>query len=539
MNQNPEVSTSTETPQDKTWLPLIIILLAQIQMAFNVNALPVSVGPISETLGTSATSVGTALVIYSLFVAAFVILGAKFGKIFGARLVFQVSVIVHGLAMGLMAFSSDVNTMNNAQAIAGLAAAALVPTLVVLIATNYHGRQQAQALGIMAGTPAMSGAVAFFVAGFLATALSWRVSFGMLTFLSFVVFFLSFRLKSINRQSGIKIDLVGALLVAMAVGLISFGFNNLLTWGVLLANNSAPFSVLGLSPAMFMIVLGLVFGQAFFTWSHRRLKDNEATLLAPEVLDSSQERANIFCLLIISALGPAVNFLIPLYLQIVQGRTSLQTSVTVVPYTLAIVASAVLIIRLYDRLSSRQIGVAAFVIVALGLGLLAISVQNDWGSLPIIISLIIVGLGEGALVTLLFNVMVTEAPKELAGDVGALRGTVNNLSTALGTAAASILVVSFLTLMVTSNLANNAVLPRSLQAQVNLDSINFVSNDELKEILSSTTATPEQVDEAVRLNEEARLQSLKDAFLVLAAISLLAIIPSIWLPKYSPGEVPA
>src|SRR5690606_24898872 len=131
----------------------------------------------------------------------------------------------------------------------------------------------------------------------------------------------------INRQSGIKIDLVGALLVAMAVGLISFGFNNLLTWGVLLANNSAPFSVLGLSPAMFMIVLGLVFGQAFFTWSHRRLKDNEATLLAPEVLDSSQERANIFCLLIISALGPAVNFLIPLYLQIVQGRTSLQTSV--------------------------------------------------------------------------------------------------------------------------------------------------------------------------------------------------------------------
>ena len=49
-----------------SWLPMIIILLAQIQMAFNVNALPVSIGPIVETLDTPATMVGTALVVYSL-----------------------------------------------------------------------------------------------------------------------------------------------------------------------------------------------------------------------------------------------------------------------------------------------------------------------------------------------------------------------------------------------------------------------------------------------------------------------------------------
>jgi MFS family permease len=108
-----------------------------MQMAFNVNALPVSIGPISEDLNTSATAVGTALVIYSLFVAAFVMLGAKLGKLFGARLVFQVTVVAHGLAMGMMAFSTDSGTMNSAQAVAGLAAAALVPTLVVLIAANY------------------------------------------------------------------------------------------------------------------------------------------------------------------------------------------------------------------------------------------------------------------------------------------------------------------------------------------------------------------------------------------------------------------
>ena len=55
----------------------------------------------------------------------------------------------------------------------------------------------------------------------------------------------------------------------------------------------------------------------------------------------------------------------------------------------------------------------------------------------VILGLVILGLGEGALLTLLFNVLVSASPKHLAGDVGALRGTANNLSTAMGTALAS------------------------------------------------------------------------------------------------------
>ena len=52
-----------------------------------------------------------------------------------------------------------------------------------------------------------------------------------------------------------------------------------------------------------------------------------------------------FSLFIIAALGPAVNFLIPLYIQIVQGRNSLETAVSVIPYSLAIFAGTALIVR--------------------------------------------------------------------------------------------------------------------------------------------------------------------------------------------------
>ncbi len=528
------VSNST---QAETWLYMAIIVLAQMQMAFNVNAIPVSIGPIVEELHVPSTGVGTALVVYSLFVAAFVMLGAKIGKAFGERLVFQVTVLLHGAAMAVMAFSQDAGMMNLAQALAGLAAAALVPTLVVLIAANYSGQQKAQALGILAATPALSGALAFFVAGFLGTFLSWRYSFGILTFLSIGVFLLSFRLKPIPRQKGIKIDGVGVALSAIAVILISFGFNNLNNWGIVLANDNAPFSLVGLSPAMLFVVFGLMLFQAFFAWSHQRAELGQPPLLSLEVLDSPQERMTIVALLIIGALGPAVNFLIPLFIQIVQGRTTMQTALAVVPYTLAIAGSAIFIVRLYDRLTPRRIAMVAFTLVATGLIILSFVVGNNWGTAMVIFGLLLVGLGEGSLLTLLFNVMMTSSGKELAGDVGALRGVANNLSTALGTAFAGVVAVGLLSMFVTSAVSQSA-LPLSLTRQVNLDNVNFVSNDHLHEVMAQTTATPEQIDQAVNINETARLRALRASFLILSAFALLAIFPSLGLPDYTTGEEP-
>lgn len=529
--------TAASAPQRVTWLYMAIIVLAQVQMAFNVNAIPVSMGPIVEELGIPATSVGTALVVYSLFVAAFVMVGSKLGKIFGARLVFQVTALLHGGAMALMAVSQDAGMMNLAQALAGLAAAALVPTLVVLIAANYHGAQQAQALGILAGTPAISGALAFFVAGLLGTWLSWRYSFGLLFFLSLAVFALSFRLKSVPRQKGISIDFIGASLAAIGIILLSFGFNNLNNWGLVLARPAAPFNLVGLSPALLMIVFGLLLFQAFFAWSHMRVATDKMPLLSLEVLDSKYERSAIAALFFISALGPAINFLIPLYIQIVQGGTSLFTAVAVVPYTIAIAASAFLIVRLYGRLTPRRIAVVAFTLVAGGLTLLSFTVSNDWGTPLVILGLVIVGLGEGSLLTLLFNIMVTSSPRELAGDVGALRGVANNLSTAIGTAFAGVVAVGLLSLIVTTAVSQSD-LPSALQRQVDLNNVNFISNDQLDEVLAQTTATDAQIEQAVAINEAARLRALRASFLILGAIALLAIFPSFGLPDYLPGNAP-
>ena len=522
-----------------SWLPMLIIALAQIQMGFNVSALPVSIGGIVEDFNTSPSSVSTALVVYSLAVAGFVMLGAKLGKLIGSRLAFQIGVIFHGLAMAGMAASSSTAMMIQTQAIAGLAAALLVPSLVVLIAHHYRGAQQSQSLGLLGASQAIAGVLAFLVIGVLGTLLSWRYGFALIVVIAVIVLILSFRLKPVERFKEIKIDWVGAVLAALAIILISLGFNNLTTWGILLASPEAPVSVLGLSPSLIMIVAGIVIGQGFFAWAKKRHEQKKSPLLALEVLDSSQERAATYCLFIIAALGPAVNFLIPLYIQIVQGYSSLQTAVAVIPYSLAIFAATALVVRTFDRWTPRQIGRTGFVVVSVGLVMLAITIWNEWSSPFVILSLIVIGLGEGALLTLVFNVLVSASPKELAGDVGALRGTTNNLATGLGTAFASVLSVTLLSLIFLNSLVKNPVItPYALEKYVDLDNIDFFSNEQLDEALEETDLTPQEEAATVAINVAARLQSLKISFLILACIALLAVIPAGGLPDYKPQEVP-
>jgi hypothetical protein len=42
------------------WLPLVVIVLAQLQMAIDISALPVSLGPLSEDLDAPGTAATTA-----------------------------------------------------------------------------------------------------------------------------------------------------------------------------------------------------------------------------------------------------------------------------------------------------------------------------------------------------------------------------------------------------------------------------------------------------------------------------------------------
>jgi MFS family permease len=517
---------------------MIAIALGQMLMSYNVASLPVALGGMVRSFDVPPTTVATGIVMYSLAVAGFVMLGAKLNQRYGSLMVFRSVVVLFGVAQVLMTFSSNATAMLTAQLLCGLAGAALVPSLVALIAANYHGRQQSVALGALGSARAGAGVAAFMIGGILGTYIGWRPAFAVLIAMSIVVFFLSFRLKPDQGRPEVQIDIVGVVLAALAIILITFGFNNLNRWGLGISRPGAPFDLFGLSPAPAMIVVGVALLQCFLAWCRRRQQTGKTPLLDLRVAQSGQERAAVYAMFTIVALEAALNFSVPLYIQIIQGRTPIETAIAMLPFNLTVFFAAMLIVRFYQTFTPRQIGRYGFLICTVALLWLAWVVRNDWSALAVLVGLVAFGIGQGSLVTLVFNVLVTASPKELASDVGSLRGTTQNLAAALGTAVAGALLVTLLSSVVLAKLSGNPVLTPQIQSEIDLDNINFVSNDRLLAIMQGTSATPEQITEAVRINSEARLRALKIGLLIMAGLSLLAIFPAGRLPDYKPGEIP-
>lgn len=531
--------TTTETTEATTsWRPMIGLFLAQMLMSFNVAALPVSIGGMVDEFGVPPTTAGTAIVVYGLAVAALVMVGAKLGQRVGWVLIFRIVVATFAISSLMMLIGPSIGWIIAAQVVAGASAAIIVPSLVALIAENYRGRQQATAVGSLGSARAISGVTAFFIGGALGTLVGWRPVFAVVLGIAVLVFLLSFALRGDKGDPGISIDLVAAVLIGLAIVSLTLGFNNLNGWGVLSATDDAPFHIGGVSPAPLLIVLGVVLGQLFFLWTRRRTRAGKVPLVSLSVLGRGSERAAVYAMFVVVMLEAALNFTVPLYIQIVQGRTPFDTSLAMMPFNLTVFVTATLIVRFYGRFNPRTIGVFGFILTTAALVWLSFVVTNNWETLPTILGLFVFGVGQGALVTLVFNVLVTAAPKELAGDVGSIRGTTQNLASAVGTAVAGALLVGILSWGIAQAVMANTYLPPELTEEVSLENANFVSNDQLRELLAGTDATQSQTDEFVRINEEARLSALRAGLLVLAGISALAIVPAARLPRYRPGEIP-
>lgn len=383
----------------ESWVPMIAIALGQMVMSFNVASLPVALSGMVKSFNVPPTTVATGIVAYSMLVAGFVMLGAKLVQRFGAARVFRAAVVVFGIGQALMTFSPTATVMITAQSLIGAAASVIVPALVALIAENYHGRQQATAVGALGSARAGAGVLAFVIGGVLGTFIGWRPAFGILIAVSAIVFLLSFRLKQTEGRPNVEIDMVGVVLAACAIILISFGFNNLNGWGLVVATPNAPFNVLGLSPAPIFIVVGIVLGQAFLMWTHKRQAAGKTPLLALDVIDSPKERAAVYALFVVVALEAALNFTVPLYIQIVQGRSPIATAVAMMPFNLTVFLqrcswSGCTHASLHDRLAAMDSFFARWVWYGSRLlcAMTGASCQSSWG-----FSLLVLGRGPWSL----------------------------------------------------------------------------------------------------------------------------------------------
>jgi MFS family permease len=530
---------SNKTMGKVSWLPLIVVVLTQIQASFNVNALTVSMAGLTQDLSIPPTAIGTAITTGTFAMASFIMLGAKIGSKYGTKKVFQIAVFIHALSMALVAFAVNGPMLYIGQALGGAVIALIAPALTVLIAANYSGKQQASAIGFLAAAIPGAGILALLIAGNFANTIGWRWSFILVVVLGFINLLLSTRLKKIEPQSALQIDWKGAALSSSAIILLSFGFSFLSSWGAFRARSGAPFDILGISPAIILLVISGVLIEAFFSHLKKQKEKGKTQLFDLRVLATSEEKATTVAMATMLFIGTAANFLIPLYMQVVQGLNGIQTSFSIIPYTISIFVANTLVVRLYDRFSASQIARTGFVGVAAALSLIAFTIRNSGGQAPIVAGLILLGLSQGAIVALVFNTLLNKAPKEISGHVGAWRGLVHNISGSVGISVMTVFSVTLLGSIIMSSAVASPAITNDVIDRLNFDNVNFITNDQVQALLTERTdATQEEIAEAIEINAQAKLRSLQTSLLLLALLAVLAIIPAGKMPKFQDYDLP-
>lgn len=516
----------------RLWMPTVLVAMAATVVLFNITALQVALEGIADSFRDPASSVKTTIVIFWLVVAALILPASKLDPSWGARRVFRSSMVLFAAAMTTMALSVGSVTMTVAQVAAGVATAAVMPTLPPLIAEHYDDDLQKNALDWLAMIQAVGLVPALLVAGAFTTWVTWRVAFALLAVWALAISGLAARLRSPVPPSPARVDVVGLMLEVLGILFIGWGLNRLTDWTPFLARSRTSYDMINLAWPPVLLVLGAILIRVFVAWSRKRLATGRTPLIALGMLGQSPARSVLLSIFAVAALGAAITFVVPLYIENVQERTSLFTSVALMPFAVSSFVAGLLVVQFRGRLHPRRIARYAFLAVAVGAALLGENMRGRWSDLLVIVGMILAGIGDGALSTLLFKLLMTRGAVDATADVAPVCSSSDYFGAAVGTALASALVIGMLGASIYGKVLASPVIPPELRQQINLDKVLFVSNERLRESLSRTPATAVQVEEAIRINTEGRLHALRICFFALAALAGLAVFPARALPDW-------
>src|SRR6187549_3964924 len=192
-------------------------------MVLDSSVMNVSISQIVEDLNTSVTGVQSAITMYTLVMAAFMLVGAKLGDILGRDRAFGLGLAVYGLGSLITSLSPNLTVLLIGwSGIEGLGAVLVIPAIAALTAANYEGKERAVAFALLGGVAGAGAAAGPLIGGFVTTALTWRVVFaGEVLIVLFVLLRLK-RIQDTRDKVEVELDKVGAALSALGMALTVF-----------------------------------------------------------------------------------------------------------------------------------------------------------------------------------------------------------------------------------------------------------------------------------------------------------------------------
>ncbi|MES9537168.1 DHA2 family efflux MFS transporter permease subunit [Actinomadura sp. NPDC000600] len=402
----------------RRWLGLGALALSMLALGFDMTILNVALTTLSERLHASTSALQWIVDSYLLVFGALLLPAGLLGDRFGRKRLLLAGLAVFGTASLAGAFADGSGGVIAARAFMGLGAAIVTPLSMSMLPAIFPPHERTRAVAVWSSAMALGLPLGPLLGGWLLENFRW----GSIFLVNVPVVLVggiavALLLPETRDPAAPRVDGIGALL-SMA-GVVA------LVYGVI----EAP--VRGWSDAVVLLsfALAAVLLAGFVLWERRA---------AEPLLDVALFRNPAFTWAMVAAvaanlmMGGAL-FVLPQYLEAVQGNDVLGTGVRLMPMLLGLLAGGVVTDRVAHRTGHKPILVTGLLVLAAGFGWGALTGAGD-GYPATVPWLLVVGLGCGLTIVPAMDAVLAALPPAQAGRGSGLVQTLRQTGGTLGVA---------------------------------------------------------------------------------------------------------
>ncbi|MGH6653727.1 MAG: MFS transporter, partial [Actinocrinis sp.] len=404
----------TGTADPRRWWILVIVSFAQFVLAIDGSIVNVMGPRLKEAIGLSTTGLQWVMNIYVLLFGGLLLLGGRMADVIGRKQVFLIGLLVFTAASFAAGFSHTEAELLTARAVQGLAAAAMSPASLSIVVTVFPDPNERKAAFGIWGTIIGVGASMGTLLGGAIADVDWRWAFWLNVPIGIIVAAGTFAWVHIQRPGGKRppTDLLGALTATGGLLLLVYG----------IINSSIHSWTSTATVASFVAALVLLVAFVFIE------NRSPAPLVPLRLFGNRAVLAGSFGEFLTAAVMLPLFFLLPLYMQEVQGYSPLKTGLAWLPTSIGIMLFASVAPKVIMKTGPRAMYLAGTVALAGVIGL-AIAIPQSGSYVRFMLPLSAL-LGLGLVLCLIPTPIVgtSQATEQDAGTTSALL----NASTQIG-----------------------------------------------------------------------------------------------------------
>jgi EmrB/QacA subfamily drug resistance transporter len=398
---------------------LIATCTALMAVVASASGLNVAQQDLANAFAASQSTVLWFINVYIVALAATLMPVGAVGDRWGRRPVLIVGLVLFALASAGGAVAPSGEFMLATRALAGLAAAMIMPVTLSVITSTFPASERSQAIGVWSGVAGAGGLLGMFVSAAVIDLANWRWLFALPVALAAAALLMALRSVPNSRETKVHpFDIGGSIFSMFAVGGLVFAIHEVPTRGW---DDALTVTVL---------LVGMLATAGFIWWELR----HPSPLLDIRLFADRRLAAGSIALLFVFGVIAGIFILLFPYFQVVLGWSALRSTLGLLPMALMMMVTSGLAPKLSKRSGMRSAMLTGLALAGVGLAVMATLVSVDGGYVSVLPGMLVIGVGMGLTMPPSTEAITVALPPERQGVASALNDVTREFGSALGVA---------------------------------------------------------------------------------------------------------